>query len=116
MLTLGDPRKLDFATTRELFALFSQNELRATWAALGLLHPDSLGLSLSVVLARHRTFGNLFELGGWIWSEASKRGIDEAALSAVAEDLWGSLLGDTFPTDAEVKREVGNFSPPEPKI
>jgi|MDTA01.1.fsa_nt_gb hypothetical protein len=108
MLTLGDPRRLDFATKRELFALFAQNELRATWAALALIHPDALGLTPAAVDARHRTFGNLFAFAGWVWGHGSEAGIDEAAIASVAESLWSSLLGETFPTDPEVKAELGN--------
>jgi len=112
-MQLGKPRRLDFATVRELFALFAQNELRATFAALGLLYPSAVGLTAAAVDARYRTLGNVFALGGWLYEVAHERGIGEAEIAEQAEGIWGVLLGDTFPTDDEVREELGNSLPTE---
>ena len=102
------PRRLDFATVRELCLYFQRNQTRASYAALGLLYPQALELTSSTVDQRHRALGNLHELGGWLYEVALGRGIDEAQLADLVPAMWERLMGQAFQSEQEVSEEMGN--------
>jgi len=102
-------RRLSFATARELCLYFQRNQTRASYCAIGLMYPTALGLQASQVDQRHRAVGNLHELGGFLYEQGLKVGIDEAKLAEVVSPIWDELLAQAFPTEAEVNKEMGNF-------
>lgn len=102
------PRRLDFATVRELALYFSRNQTRASYAAVGLLYPSALGLTPQQVDARFRSVGNLHDLGGWLYEAGHRVGVDEVVLAEQIGPLWERLVAQAFPSDAEVNAEVGN--------
>ena len=107
-MDLSTPRRLDFATVRELCLYFSRNQTRASYAAIGLLYPEALALTASQVDARYRALGNLHELGAWCYEAGLRAGVDEVALADHIGPVWERLVAQAFPSDAEVSAELGN--------
>ena len=107
-MDLGKPRRLDFATVRELCTYFDRNPTRASFCALGLLFPQRLELTAQQVDSRHRQLGNLHDLGGWLYQQGVQAGTDELQLAEIAQQLWDHLLPLAFPGQAEVTAEMGN--------
>jgi hypothetical protein len=103
------PRRLDFATVRELCLLFRLNQPRASYAALGLLYPGVLGLTGAQVDQRYRAVGNLFDLAADLYKTGClEAGVDEAKLAELVPPLWPTLLSQAFPSEEEVAEEMGN--------
>ena len=102
------PRRLDFATVRELCLYFQRNQTRASYAALGLLYPGALGLTAAQVDQRYRAVGNLHDLGGALYEAGLGAGVDEAQLAELVPPLWEALMSQAFPAEQEVAEEMGN--------
>ena len=107
-MDLSTPRRLDFATVRELCLYFQRNQTRASYAAIGLLFPAALGLTAQQVDARFRALGNLHDLGAWLYEAGLRAGVDEVALAESIGPVWERLVAQAFPSDAEVSEELGN--------
>ena len=111
MVNLEDqrPRRLSFATARELLFYFRRNEVRASYCALGLLYPAALGLQAAEVDQRHRAFGNLHDLGAALYKEGVlNHDVDEGQLAPLIPQFIEVLVSQVFPSEQEVKKEMGN--------
>ena len=111
-MDLSKPRRLDFATVRELCLYFQRNQTRASYAAIGLLFPSELSLTAQQVDARFRAVGNLHDLGAWCYEAGLRVGVDELAIADHIGPVWERLVAQAFPSDAEVSADVGNSLPP----
>ncbi len=107
-LTEHEPRRLDFATTRELCMLANRNLVRASYAALALLYPDALEMEGSTVDMRLRAVGSIYELGGMVMERAVRRGVAEGDVIELVDGVWPALVARAFPSEQEVVAEVGN--------